>query len=150
MYLKLSSSVSSFSPRNSSCRSSSSPCAAIWWRDRLTAEKSSSHMMSWSKLVQVMACCLYWGFFQQGFGLSSWSCFYHIKIAPPPKKNALTQHGLVTPYGDINLGEHALWQQALTSTSVVVSTSSDTFIWGQFHKRYLSHQSLKLAWKLLI
>ena len=23
------------------------------------------------------------------------------------------------------------------------------FIWGQFHKRYLSHHSLKLAWKLL-
>ena len=24
------------------------------------------------------------------------------------------------------------------------------FIWGQFHKRYLSHQSLKFAWKLFI
>ena len=26
----------------------------------------------------------------------------------------------------------------------------ETFIWVQFHERHLSHQSLKLPWKLLI
>ena len=25
-----------------------------------------------------------------------------------------------------------------------------TFIWGKFHKRYLSHQSVQLAWKFLV
>ena len=36
------------------------------------------------------------------------------------------------------------WHQAITWTNVDFPVR---FIWGQFHKRYLSHQSLKLAKK---
>ena len=50
---------------------------------------------------------------------------------------SLTHCGLVTPYGDRDLGQHWHWQHCPV-----------TFILGQFHKRCLNHQSLKSVWKL--
>ena len=41
---------------------------------------------------------------------------------------------------------HYLLEAMLTSHQL----SPLTFIYGQFHKRYLSHESLKLVWKVLI
>ena len=41
----------------------------------------------------------------------------------------LAHCGLMTPYDDIELGQHLL-------------------TWEQFHEKYVSHQSLKLTWKL--
>ena len=61
---------------------------------------------------------------------------------------------LVTPSGVIDLSQHWLriwlvaWRhQAITWANVDLSVSQITFTWGQFHKRYSSHQSLKFVWK---
>ena len=74
-------------------------------------------------------------------------------LAKPSLKfsGGLTHCGLVTQHGVMDLGQHwlrywlvAWWHQAITWTNV--DLSSVAFIWGQFHKRYLSHQLLELAW----
>ena len=53
----------------------------------------------------------------------------------------LTHCGLMTPYGD---GNKPLPEPMLTYHQ----SGRVAFIWGQFHKKYHSHQPLKLAWKL--
>ena len=70
---------------------------------------------------------------------------------------ALNQRGLVTSYDDIdwvNIGTgYGLlpWKlQGISWNNVDLyhhQQGSVTFIWGKFHKRFLSHKSLKLAWK---
>ena len=58
-----------------------------------------------------------------------------------------THIGLVTLYGNIDLGEK-WWHQAITWTNVAWSLvkSRDIHL-RDFNKTYLSHQSLRLAWK---
>ena len=58
----------------------------------------------------------------------------------------LANYGIVTPYGDIDLGHHWLWWWlgAITRTMLTYyQLGAVTVIWKQFHKRYLSHQLLK-------
>ena len=40
--------------------------------------------------------------------------------------------------------------KAIAWTNVDLSSVSFSFAWGQFHKGFLNHKSLKLTWKLLI
>ena len=69
---------------------------------------------------------------------------------------SLTHCGLVTPYGDMELGQHCLRQwlvawrhQAITWTNVdSYQWGPMTITWWQFHQRYPSHVSLKLAWNV--
>ena len=70
----------------------------------------------------------------------------------------LTHWGLVMPYGDIDLGQHWLrwwllaWRhQSITWTILTYHKYGPvTLIWGQFHKRYLSHWPPKSAWKFTL
>ena len=65
----------------------------------------------------------------------------------------LTRCGLVTLYGDIDLGQHCSGNGLLPDGTkpspepmlTYLQLSPVTFISGQFQKRYPSHQSLKLA-----
>ena len=67
----------------------------------------------------------------------------------------LTHCGLVTLYSDIHLGQNwlrywlvAWWHQAITWTSADLPlVRSRVMHLGQFQKRYLSRQSVTLAWK---
>ena len=72
-----------------------------------------------------------------------------------------THCDLMTHYGDINLRSGSTLAQvmaccwrasshSLNQCWLIISKILVTFIWWQFHKRYISHQWLKLTQKLLI
>ena len=75
-----------------------------------------------------------------------------------PYNGCLTRWGLVTPYGDRDLGQHWLSNGLLPDGTKPLPEpmltdyqwSPVTFILGKFHKRCLNRQSLKSMWKLHI
>ena len=69
----------------------------------------------------------------------------------------LTHCDLMMPCNNIDLGQHCSGNGLLPDGTkplpepmlTCFQWSPVTFIWRLFHKRYLSYQSLKLAWKFL-
>ena len=94
----------------------------------------------------------------------TWSREIHLDIVTylcshfPVWVSELTHCGLVTPYGNKDLGQHGSGNGLVPDGSKPLPEpmltdhqwSSVTFISGQFHKRCLNHQSLKSILKLHI
>ena len=63
-----------------------------------------------------------------------------------PCDASLTHCGLITPYGDIDLGQHWLRLDGTKPLPEPILTNHQcgpvTIIWGQYHKRFFSHQLL--------
>ena len=74
-----------------------------------------------------------------------------------PGTNELTHCGLVAPYADIDMGQPGSGNGLLPDGTKPLPEPMLTYhkwgpvkiTWGQFHNGRLSHQSVKLAWKLI-
>ena len=86
-----------------------------------------------------------------------WTCFNRSDTNTWNPPRLLTHCGLMTPYGGRYLGQHGSGNGLLPDgtkplpepMSIYHQQGPLAFIWVQFYKRYFSHQSLKLAGKLL-